>query len=233
MKPVHLAASADASVSLSAPLRAVFSAPRGTALALMLTCAGLIAGCASSPDRYYTLAAPGTTAPQNASNDAAAAAPMFIELAPVAMPERLARPQMLVRKATPGAQVELLEQHRWSSSFENELRDALASGVAAQLGAIDVTKGGRQPSTPAWRIAVQVRQFDAVEDTRVDAAFSWTVRRSDADLSASCQWSTTEPVGSGIEALAQGAQRVTARAADAIARHVRALQANPGAACTR
>ena len=231
MKPVYLSLSSSAVLSSGRSGRR--RAPSGAALALVVACAALAAGCASSPDRYYTLAAPDVVAAQGAAPAGTAAAPVFIELAPVAMPERLARPQMLVRKAGPGAQVELLEQHRWSSSFENELRDALASGVAAQLGAIDVTKGGRQPSTPAWRIAVQVRQFDAVEDTRVDAAFSWTVRRSDADLSANCQWSTTEPVGNGIDALAQGAQRVAARTADAIARHVRALQASPGAACAR
>ena len=194
-----------------------------------LAAAVLIAGCASAPDRYYTLAAPG------ASSSAAPAAgtPVFIELAPVAVPERLARPQMVVHPAGGrSAEVSLLEQHRWSSSFENELRDALSSGIAARLGAIDVTKGGRQPSTPAWRIAVQVQQFDAVENTRVDAALSWTVRRSDADLSATCQWRTAEPVGNGIDALAQGAQRVASKASDAIARHVAQLQQNPGATCS-
>lgn len=194
-----------------------------------LAAAVLIAGCASAPDRYYTLAAPGGSS----STAPAPGAPMFIELAPVAVPERLARPQMVVHPAGGrSAEVALLEQHRWSSSFENELRDALSSGVAARLGAIDVTKGGRQPTTPAWRIAVQVRQFDAVENTRVDAALSWTVRRSDADLSATCQWRTSEPVGDGIDALAQGAQRVAANASDAIARHVAQLQQNPGATCT-
>ena len=194
-----------------------------------LAAALLIAGCASAPDRYYTLAAPGGSV----NPPPAIGAPVFIEMAPVAVPERLARPQLVVHPAGGrSAEVSLLEQHRWSSSFENELRDALSSGVAARLGAIDVTKGGRQPSTPAWRIAVQLRQFDAVENTRVDAAFSWTVRRSDADLSATCQWRASEPVGNGIDALAQGAQRVASNASDAIARHVAQLQQNPGAICT-
>ena len=195
--------------------------------ALPLAAALLGAGCASAPDRYYTLAAP-----SEAAAPLLTGAPVFIELAPVAVPERLARPQMLVQQ--PGgrsAEVALLEQHRWSSSFENELRDALASGVASRLGAIDLTKGGRQPTQPAWRIAVQVRQFDAIENTRVDAAFSWTVRRSDAERSATCQWSSNEPVGSGIDALAQGAQRITAKAADAIARHLATLQADAAAPC--
>lgn len=206
--------------------------PSRLAVAALAVAAAALAGCASKPDRYYTLAAAGTGTPAAASPtpQTGSATPVFIELAPVAVPERLARPQMVVQKSGGTAEVQLLEQHRWSSSFENELRDALASGIAARLGAIDVTKGGRQPSQPAWRIAVQLRQFDAVEDTRVDAAFSWTVRRSDSDLSASCQWSISEPVGGGIDALAQGAQRVAARASEAIARHVAALQAGAGAA---
>ena len=217
---------------------AVHAARSSRALVAALSMAATVAmtGCASQPDRYYTLAATGAGAPAAASQapQAGSAAPVFIELAPVAVPERLARPQLVVQKRGGTAEVQLLEQHRWSSSFENELRDALASGIAARLGAIDVTKGGRQPSQPAWRIAVQLRQFDAVEDTRVDAAFSWTVRRSDSDLSASCQWSISEPVGAaGIDALAQGAQRVTARAAEVIARHVAALQVAPTAGCVR
>lgn len=200
--------------------------PRRLLSALPLALALLAAGCATStPDRYYTLAAPADAVP------VPAASPIFIELAPVAVPERLARPQMLVQRAGGGAEVALLEQHRWSSSFENELRDALAAGIASRLGAIDVTKGGRQPSQPAWRIAVQVQRFDAIEATRVDAAFSWTVRRSDAERSATCQWAGSEPVGQDIDALALGAQRITSQAAQAIARQVSALQADPAAAC--
>lgn len=201
-----------------------FSVPSALALVLAL------AGCASQPDRYYTLASPAGA--MSTSAGSASASATFIEVAPVAMPERLARPQMVVRQ--PGdasAEVKLLEKHRWTSSFESELRDALASQIAAQLGAVDVTKGGRQPGTPAWRIAVQLRQFDAVENTRVDAAFGWTVRRADADRSAACAWSGSAAVGPGIDALAQGARRVTAEASAAIARHVASLQANPAAGC--
>ena len=196
----------------------------------LLPIAALLAGCASKPTLYYTLAG---DAGQPVALRAPTDTPLFIELAPVAVPERLARPQMVVQQqgSAQGAQVEVLEQHRWSSSFEYELRDALASGIAARLGAIDATKGGRQPGQPAWRIAVQVRQFEAVENTRVDAAFSWTVRRSDEGRSAACQWSASEPVGAGMGALAQGAQRIAVQAAGAIARHVAALEANPGAPC--
>ena len=188
--------------------------------------AALLSACSSPVTRYYTLAEPApATAPRSAT-------PLFVELAPLALPERLARPQMVVRKAgAASTEVEVLEQHRWSSSFESELRDALASGVAARVGAADSTRGGRQTGQPAWRIAVQVRQFDAIDGTRVDAALSWTLRRTDADRSAACQWSASEPAGAGIDALAQAAQRLTARASEAIARHVAAAQAGTLADC--
>ncbi|NVM88020.1 hypothetical protein FHT32_001659 [Variovorax sp. SG517] len=192
----------------------------------------VLAGCASKPDNYYTLASP-LAAADAAPSTVGGAAPLYIELAPVAVPERFARPQMVVRQPNGSVQVEVLEQHRWASSFENELRDALANGIAGRLGALDVTRGGKQGSQPVWRIAVQLRQFDAVEGGRVDAGFSWTLRRSDEARTVVCQLNLGEAVGSGMDAVAQGAQRVTAAAAAAMARSVSAARANPSAtACT-
>lgn len=199
------------------------------ALAAMGAAALLVlAGCASKPDSYYTLASP-VAADAAAPSTLASAAPLYIELAPVAVPERLARPQMVVRQPNGSVQVEVLEQHRWASSFENELRDALSAGIAGRLGALDVTKGGRQTSQPVWRIAVQLRQFDAVDGGRVDADFSWTLRRSDEARTLVCQLRLGEAVGDGMDAVAQGAQRVTAAAAAAMARSVSTAQANPAA----
>jgi uncharacterized lipoprotein YmbA len=192
----------------------------------------VLAGCASKPDNYYTLAST-VPAAEAAPSTIGSAAPLYIELAPVAVPERLARPQMVVGRPNGGVQVDVLEQHRWAASFENELQDALASGIAARLGALDVTKGGRQASQPVWRIAVQVRQFDAIDGGRVDAGFNWTLRRSDETRTMVCQLNVGEPVASGIDAVAQGAQRVTATAAAAIARSVSAARMNAAAtACT-
>jgi uncharacterized lipoprotein YmbA len=191
-----------------------------------------LAGCASKPDNYYTLAST-VPAAEAAPSTVGSAAPLYIELAPVAVPERLARPQMVVGRPNGGVQVDVLEQHRWAASFENELQDALASGIASRLGALDVTKGGRQASQPVWRIAVQVRQFDALDGGRVDAGFNWTLRRSDETRTMVCQLNVGEPVASGIDAVAQGAQRVTAAAAAAIARSVAAARANAAATvCT-
>ncbi|SEA02979.1 membrane integrity-associated transporter subunit PqiC [Variovorax sp. YR216] len=199
--------------------------------AVALATTWLMAACGSAGGpQYYSLADTGL--PVRAPS-ATAGTPAYIELAPISMPERFARPQFVVRKkdAPDSPAVDILEQHRWSSSFEDELRDALGSGIASRLGAVDVTKTGRQRGQPATRIAVQLGQFDAIEGKRVDASFSWTVRRTDEGPAAGCQLSLSEPVGSGFDALAQGAQRVTARLADAIAGSVSALKANQVPAC--
>ncbi|MEJ8809602.1 PqiC family protein [Variovorax ureilyticus] len=202
---------------------------RLAAAALATACLMAACGSAGGP-QYYSLAEASPPSPAAAKTGAA---PAYIELAPIAMPERFARPQFVVRKKdTPDSPaVDILEQHRWSSSFEDELRDALGSGIASRLGAVDVTKTGRQRGQPATRIAVQLGQFDAVEGKRVDASFTWTVRRTDESPATGCQLSISEPVGPGFDALAQGAQRVTARLADAIAGSVSAVKANQIPTC--
>ena len=75
-------------------------------------------------------------------------------------------------------------------------------------------------------------QFDAVEGGHVDASFTWTVRRTDEGPVTGCQLSISEPVGSGFDALAQGAQRVTAKLADAIAGSVSAGKSSQMPGCT-
>lgn len=207
-----------------------------TTATLVATAMGLATGCANSPDRYYTLAEPVAEAQSPASPVGVAgpapASATFIDIAPVAMPERLARPQLVVsRGGASTAEVALLEQHRWTSSFESELRDALGAGIAARLGAVDVTKGARLAGAPVWRVAVQLQRLDLVENRSADASFSWTVRRADAERGTACQWSGSEPASGGIDALALGARRLTGRVSTQIARHVQALQADPAAAC--
>ena len=201
--------------------------PPAALLAVVLA----LAGCATPPaTRYYSLASVLQTVH---------ASTLQIEFLPLALPERLVRPQMVVRTAA--NPFDVLDQHRWAAPFDSELRDALASGITQQLGAIDVTAGGRISSQPVYRIAVQLRQWEAAVDSQVQASFSWTIRRSDSNgngngngngnRNLSCQWSQSEPVGPGIAALAQGAQRLTSRAAQSVAAAVQALEADAAAIC--
>ncbi len=198
---------------------------------------GLLAACGGTPTRYYTLAE--STPPATAQRSTADTAALAIEMAPVALPERLARPQLVVRRSggmlplrdASEAEVDVLEQSRWSSSFEYELRDALAAGIAGRLSAFDATKAGRPRGIPVYRIAVQLRDFDAQPGTRVDSAFGWSIRRGDGDALLTCQMRLSEAVSGGVDGVAVGAQRITGRLADEIARNVGALAANQAANC--
>ena len=185
-----------------------------------------LAACSSAPPvRFYSLATPAAvqTAPVRSTG-------MFIDVMPVGVPERLTRPQLVVQKG--GGRVDVLEQDRWTAPFNNELQDTLANGIAAQLGAVDVRHGGRQPGQPVYRIAVNVRQFDAISGDRVDAAFGWTVTRIDDGRAASCQAAFSVPAGiGGTEALVTAMQKTVAMATSAIATTVEDLRSGAAVAC--
>ncbi|MEM4988180.1 PqiC family protein [Collimonas sp. H4R21] len=187
----------------------------------------LLAGCTSAPTHFYTLAAPAAAAPaiQNSR--------LYIDVAPVSLPERLARPQLVVRSAgsASSTRVDILEQERWSSPFNNELRDALASGIANRLGAIDVSRSGRPTDQPVYRIAVELREFDAVPGDKVQATYGWTISRSDNGRSSACQLKVAATVTPGIDGLVLGVQRTVADVANGIAANITAFKVNPAAVC--
>jgi uncharacterized lipoprotein YmbA len=204
----------------------------------------LVGACAAPPVSYYSLATtplvpsvpmvPAAAAIAGAGNPAPA---VHLEVAPVGVPERLARPQMVIRSPPAdgvtgaGTRVEVLEQQRWTSSFDSELRDAFAVAIADRAGALDVTRGGRLPGHPVYRIAIRVNHFDAVLDQQLNAGFGWTITRSDDSRNAVCATDVAQPAGSGMNALVQAVQQAVARVAEQIALQVAQLEADGTARC--
>lgn len=197
-------------------------------LAAAALAAMLLAACGTTPPaQFYTLAAAPVA---TAGVQPAQGAPILIEMLPVTVPERLARPQVVVR--SDAARIDVLEQDRWSSPFNNELRDALAAGVAGRLGAIDISRSGRPPDQVSYRIAVELRDLDAVRNGQVQAGFGWTVTRSDDRKTAVCRLNVTEQVSGGaVGDVVVATQKVVAHAAEVIAGNVRALQSGQMAKC--
>ncbi|WP_165774430.1 PqiC family protein [Herbaspirillum robiniae] len=198
-------------------------------LAAAALAAALLAACGSSPPaQFYTLSAPASASTNGAIP--AQGPQTFIEVMPVAVPDRLARPQLVVR--SDATRVDVLEQERWSSPFNSELRDALAAGVASRLGAIDISRSGRPADQVSYRIAVELRDLDAVRGGQVQASFGWTVTRSDDRRSTVCRMTVVEPVAGGaVGDVVLAMQKAVSGAADAIANNVKALQAGQGAKC--
>jgi uncharacterized lipoprotein YmbA len=213
-----------------------------SAMAIRLLAGALVlalTACAAAPVRYYTLAHATPDGPAAAGGQRTAlpgragGPPLQIEVGPVGVADRLARPQLVVRgSADPAStQVSVLEQQRWSSPFDSELRDAFGVAIAARLGAIDVTRGGGLPEQPVYRIALQLRRFDATLDRQVDALFAWTITRSDDERNAVCQAFASQTIGTGIDELVQGIQRVVTVIADRVAGHVSQLAQGRTVSC--
>ncbi len=178
----------------------------------ILITAIMVAGCASVPEtRFYTLSVRSEPSkikalPRDPST------PIFIDILPVSIPERLARPQLVVRFRDSGSEAQLLilEQDRWSSPFNHELRDAFASGIANQTGAVNNARGTRIADQAGYRIAIELSQFDAIVDDSVKARFSWMITRPVDARSAACSMAVTEPVAGGVEGVVEGVQRAVA-----------------------
>lgn len=145
-----------------------------------LIAATVLAGCASPDPRYYTLAqGPAAAAANVAAPGVPNTDPLWIEVAPVRVPERLNRPQLVVRDSRNGneARLKVLDLSRWSSPLPDEMRDALSQRLQASLGAVDTYQQGLSDVTPVYRITTDVVRLDADIGQRAGATINWTVRR--------------------------------------------------------
>ncbi|MBX6318544.1 membrane integrity-associated transporter subunit PqiC [Pigmentiphaga sp.] len=183
----------------------------------MAAVAGLsgVYGCATPPvPRIYTLQG---EMPAPASDGAP---DMVIELTPVALPERLRRRQIVVRQD--GAQVQMLEQHRWSASLGDEMQDALSSALQRRLRAVDMARGGIA-GKPDYRISVEFSRLDARLGGAVQAEAAWSVKPTAATAAQVCLGRFEQQAsGAEVSDVVAAHQRVVAQLADAIAASVRA-----------
>ena len=200
----------------------------------------LAAGCASVGEtKFYTLSAPSDLekgAYRGPSEPGAP--PIFIDVMPVRVPERLVRPQLVVSMKGQETQLLILEQARWSSHFNYELRDAFAAAIAGKIGVINEiseigeTRGNKASGHPVYRIAIELRQFDATIGDRVNARFDWTITHSmRAARRAACYSIISEASGSSIESLVKGIQNVVKTAAERISQNLIELNGSGAATC--
>ncbi len=193
--------------------------------ALMLTLVAALAACAQpATTRFYTL----NNQTHNQPAAVSKTTPIAIEVLPVRVPERLKRPQLvLTSKETP--QLKILEQDRWSSSFNDELHDAFVSGITNQLGAIDTSHGRRVPNQPTYRIAIVLQQFNATLGEQVQTNFAWTITRLSTDSSAAdnaaltCQTNSKKLVNNDIDVVVKGVREAVAEVVQAISTNVSSL----------
>jgi uncharacterized lipoprotein YmbA len=195
----------------------------------------LLTACATPHNnlRFYSLA--NTALARDTAENVQSAAPVAIEVLPVNVPERLKRPQLVINSSNT-AQLKILEQDRWSSTFNDELQDAFVSGLTQQLNAIDISRGGRVPNQSVYRIAIVLQQFTATPGDQVNANFGWTITRLDAtareNKALSCQATFSKPVGNNVNEVVKGIQATVTETTMRIAASVNSLNHGEAGRCT-
>jgi uncharacterized lipoprotein YmbA len=182
-----------------------------------LAALAVLAGCASPEPRYYTLANGEATAP------AAATTPIWIEVAPVRVPERLNRPQLVVADGSEGG-LKLLDLSRWSSPLPDELRDALSQQLQARLGAVDTYQQGLSEVTPVYRVTSEVVRLDGDLGQRAAATIAWTVRKLPDGKVLSGRTQTELPAPGQVDGMVSAYRQIVATTAADIAAGVQSLR---------
>ncbi len=183
-----------------------------------------LGGCASPEPRFYTLAS-GTAAASASAPTATPATtqPVWIEVAPVRVPERLNRAQLVVVDGNTG-NVKLLDQSRWSAPLPDELRDALSQQLQGNLGAVDTYQQGLSEVAPVFRVTTEVVRLDADLGQRAGATIAWTVRRLPDGKVLSGRTEADLPAPGQVEGMVSAYRQIVATTASDIAAGVQSLR---------
>jgi len=189
-------------------------------LILLALAAALLNGCASPEPRYYSLASGGAS---TVSTTAPGANPVWIEVSPVRVPERLNRAQFVVTDGDAGG-VKLLDLSRWSAPLPDELRDALSQQLQAKLGAVDTYQQGLSGVEPVYRVTTEVVRLDTDLGQRARATIAWTVRRLPDGKVLGGRTETELPAPGQADGMVNAYRQIVATTAADIATSVQSLQ---------
>lgn len=149
------------------------SRARFCALSLAVTWTGLVAaGCSwRSPEiQFYALNA----LPAEQVVVAGAKQGPAVAVGPVTLPRLLERPQIVTRSGD--NQLVYDDVHRWAGSFEEDFVAVLGDNLAALLNTNRVVLYPRDaPFEIAYRVAVDVQQFDGRRGGDVILRARWTI----------------------------------------------------------
>ena len=173
---------------------------------LLFTCICFVTSCATvHPTNFYTLTKPLPEAARNQQISTAKHANM-INIS-VDVPDGLKRPQIVINNKNDSSLV-LLEHHRWLSAFDEELNDALNSGIHGNTNIQALASNNR------YQISVQLLQMDTVLSDRVATHFQWKIRRHNRDDKPSnaselvCEFSANKPTDTSVTSAVEAMQAI-------------------------
>ncbi|MGS1105727.1 PqiC family protein [Achromobacter anxifer] len=200
---------------------------RPTRLCLLALTLGLAACSASAPVRHYTL-----LNPQADVRSQGVPARFVVEVLPVALPEYLNQPQLVVRLDDSGM-LAVLDDERWLGPLDEEMRNAFSAQLAQGLGTQDVAGLSWPGDVPVIKVKLQIRRLDAWPGKRVQLEAGWTLgdARQPGAARLVCHGRFEEPAGAGYPALVQAQQRLIAALAQQVGRDATAWSASRQSKC--
>ena len=167
-------------------------------------------GCTSAPVRYYTLTPP----PDKTLPAAETTLPIDVRI--VHTPPQLNRSELMVR--TGPTQVTLLENERWASPVNDEIKDAVRLELQRRLGRIT----GLRPAFAKLTLDIDVQHLEAefgryaLLETYWSGTLSASGKTSRGARATICAFQASEKIHTGYAEMVEGYQRAIAALADAI-----------------
>ena len=166
--------------------------------------------CTSAPVRYYTLTPPpDKTLPASETT-------LAIDVRVVHTPPQLNRSELMVR--TGPTEVTLLENERWASPVNDEIKDAVRLELQRRLGRMI----GLRPASTKLTLDIDVQHLEAelgryaLLEASWSATLSSTGQRSNGARATTCRFQADEKIHTGYAGIVEGYQREIAALADAI-----------------
>ena len=151
--------------------------------------------------------------------------PVAIVLEPIRIPAQVDQPQWLVR--LPDDSLALLEQERWASPLQDELRQALLEALGARHAILEALPGASSP----WRVRLELSRFDSAPGHGARIEGSWLLSGDLRRPAQRCEWRFAEAASGGVPALAQAHRRAVMRLADALGESLQKLGRGEAASC--
>ncbi|NUA29809.1 PqiC family protein [Cupriavidus basilensis] len=179
----------------------------------------VLGGCASSPQpTFYTLTS------VRAQERTDADVPAAIAIGPVAVPEMVDRPQLVLRVSA--TQVRVDEFARWAEPLKRQIPAVLAADLA-QFFPGALVSGYPQWADPgtAYLVSVDVQTFDSAPGDAAVISAVWSVRPPKQGALVSGRSDVREPAGAaGYDALVDAHSRALAAVSRDIAGAIRAAR---------
>jgi hypothetical protein len=149
------------------------TSPATHALQAAALAALLAVGCfgGSTPPEFFTLSPP----PGAAAGPALASRPeLGLAVGPLEIPRYLDRPELVTRDGS--HRLVVADAHRWGGSLRTDILRVVADDLSRLLGTARVSVYPTEPRFPAaYRILLDVREFEGTPGRRVRLRVLWTV----------------------------------------------------------